>query len=217
VAAVRAEGVEESVEALWTGAKPRSTESLLAACLAEGRGANQRLPGVGPAVRTCATSVVVVQVLGQACDEFLGRCEVAAFQEATSQGAEPQFDLVEPRAVLGCEVEEVLVIGIGQERAPLLAGAQVWFVKRQAVQLSHELANVQTPVRVQVVEDPMEALVIGELRGDMGQVGGEIDAGACHAQVPRYLAGGDDERGNQATDAVSDVFVLTFFGFAWLG
>ena len=160
--------------------------------------------------------VVVVQVRGQACDEFLGRCEVAAFQEATSQGAEPQFDLVEPRAVLGREVEHVLVIGIGQEGTSLRAGAQVFFVERQAVQSRHEFANVQAPMGVQVVEDPMEALVVGELRGDMGQMGGEIDAGACHAQVPHDLARGDDERGDQAAGAVADVFVLAFFGFARL-
>ena len=46
---------------------------------------------------------------------------------------------------------------------------------------------------------------------------GEIDAGACHAQVPHDLASGDDEGGDQATGAVADVFVLAFFGFARLG
>jgi hypothetical protein len=89
-----------TLEMLGTAAKPGSTESLLATCLAERSRTHQRLSGVGPAVGMSATSVVVVQVRGQACDEFLGRGEVAAFQKATSQGAEPQFDLVEPRAVL---------------------------------------------------------------------------------------------------------------------
>lgn len=216
-AAVGAEGVEESVETLWTRAKPRSAESLLAACLAEGRVANQRLPGVGPAVGMGAASVVIVQIGGQACDEFLGRCEIAAFQEAACQSAEPQLDLVEPRAVFGREVEDMLVIGIGQERAPLLAGAQVFLVEWQAVELRQEFANLEAPMGVQVVEDPMAALAVGELRGDMGQMGGEIDAGARHAQVPHDFAGGDDERGDQATGAVTDVFMLAFFGFAWLG
>ena len=214
VTLIGAKGVEEAVESLGTGAEPGSTESLLTPCLAEGRGANQGLPGVGPAIGVSAVSVVVVQVRGQACDEFLGRCEVAAFQEATSQGAEPQFDLVEPRAVLGREVEDVLVIGIGQEGTPLLAGAQVFLVERQAVEFRQEFADVQAPMGVQVVEDPMEALLVGELRRDMGQMGSEIDAGACHAQVPHDLAGGDDERGDQATGAVADVFVFAFFGFA---
>jgi hypothetical protein len=43
-----------------------------------------------------AMSIVFLQVHGEAGDEILGRCENAAFKEATSQGAEPQFDLVEP-------------------------------------------------------------------------------------------------------------------------
>ena len=62
----------------------------------------------------------------------------------------------------------------------------------------------------------MAALVVGELRSDVGQMGGEIDAGACHAQVPHDLASGNDERGDQAAGAVADVFVLAFFGFARL-
>ena len=89
MAVVGTERVEESFEALWTGAKPGSAETLLAACLAERSGANQRLPGVGPAVGMGAMSIVVLQVHRQASDEFLGRCEIAAFEEATSQGAEP--------------------------------------------------------------------------------------------------------------------------------
>lgn len=216
MAVVGAEWVEEAFETLGISAKPRSTESLLAACLAERSGANQRLSGVGPAVGMSAMSIVVVQVRSQAGDEFLGRCEVAAFEEATSQGAEPQFDLVEPGTVLGGEVEDMLVFGIGQEGASLLAVAQVFFVEGQAVEFGEEFANLQAPMGVQVVEDPMAARVVGELRRDMSQMGGEIDARACHAQVPHDLAGGDDKRSDQATSAVADVFVFPLFGFARL-
>jgi hypothetical protein len=116
--------------------------------------------------------------------------------------------------VLGREVEDMLVVKIGQERAPLRAGAQIFLVERQAVEFRQEFADVQTPMGVQVIEDPMAALLVGELRRDMGQMGSEIDAGACHAQVPHDLAGGDDERGDQATGAVPDVFVFASFGFA---
>ena len=118
--------------------------------------------------------------------------------------------------MLGREVEHVLVIGIGQKGTPVLAGAQRFFVEGQSVQSSQEFANVQTPVRVQVVEDPMEPLLLWELRRDMGQMGGEIRAGACHAQVPYDLACGNDERGDQAAGAVTDVFVFAFLGFARL-
>ena len=216
-ALVGAGRVEKSVETLRASAEPGSAVALLAACLGEGSGANQRLAGVGPAVGMGSMSVVIVQIRRQEPDEFLGRCEVAAFEEATSQGTEPQFDLVEPRAVFGREVEQMLVVGIGQEGAPLRAGAQVFFVEGQAVQSSHEFANVEAPMGVQVVEYPMEPLLLGELRRDMGQMGGEVHTGACHAQIPNHLARGDDERGDQATGAMADVFVFAFFGFARLG
>jgi hypothetical protein len=116
--------------------------------------------------------------------------------------------------MLGREVKNMLVIGIGQEGASLLTGAQVFLVERQVVEVREEFANLQAPVGVQVVEDPVTALLVRELRRDMSQMGGEIDAGACHAQVPHDLAGGDDERGDQATGTMADVFVLAFFGFA---
>lgn len=48
----------------------------------------------------------------------------------------------------------------------------------------------------------------------MGQMGGEIQAGACHAQIPDDLARGDDKRGDQTAGAVADVLVFAFFGFA---
>jgi hypothetical protein len=215
--AVGAGRVQESVKTLWTYAKPRSTGSLLAARLAERSGADEGLSGVRPAVRVGAMGVVVVQVRSQACDEFLGRGEVAALEPATRQRAKPQFDLVEPRAVFGREVEHMLVFGVRQEGTSLLAGVQVAVVERQAVQPSHEFANVEAPVCVQVVEGPMEPLVVGELRRDMGQMSGEIQAGACYAQIPDDFACGDDERGDQAARAVTDIFVFTLFGFARLG
>ena len=89
-------------------------------------------------------------------------------------------------------------------------------MERHAVESRHEFANFQTPVGVQVVEDPVEPLLVGELRRDVSQMGGEIHAGARLAQVPNDLACGDDERGDQAAGAVTDVFVFAFFGFARL-
>jgi len=161
--------------------------------------------------------VVIVQVSGQARDEFFGRCEITALQPATSQGAEPQLDLVEPGAVLGREMKDVLVFEVRQESTSLSARAQVAFVERQSVQSCHEFAHVQTPVGVQVVEDPMKPLLVGELRRDMGQMSGEINAGACHAQIPHDLSRGHHEGGDQGAGAVADVFVLAFLGFARLG
>src|SRR5947209_3440812 len=110
---IGARRIDGSLELLRSSPKPRSAEALLAACLAEGRRPNQRLSRVGPAVRMGAMGVVIGQISRQACREVCGRSEVAALQEAARQRAEPQFDLVEPRPVLGREVEHVLVFGIG--------------------------------------------------------------------------------------------------------
>ena len=160
--------------------------------------------------------VMVVQIRGHALDEIFGRREVAAFEETPGQRAEPEFDLVQPRTVLGSEVEHVLVLGIGQEDAAPIAGLEIFFVERSAVQPGHEFANVQAPMRVEVVEHPVEAFAVGILFGDMLQMGGEILAGARLAQVPHDIAGGDHERSDQAPGAVADVFVFAFFGLAGL-
>lgn len=216
MAAIGAGWIKKAVKALWTRPKPRPAEALLAACLAERSGANQWLPGVRPAIGMGAVEIMVVKVSSQACDEFIGRCEVASFQEAPRQGAEPQFDLVEPRAMFGREMEHMLVFGVRQKVASLLASAQVAFAERHSVQLSHESANVQTPMGIQVIENPMEPPVVGELRRDVVQMSGEIQARACHAQIPEDLTRGDDERSHQAARAMTDVLVFAFFRFARL-
>ena len=88
-------------------------------------------------------------------------------------------------------------------------------MERQSVQSCQELADLQAPMGVQIVEDPVEAFGRGTARRHVPS-GGEIDAGACHAQVPDDLARGNDERGDQAARAVTDVLVLAFFRFAGL-
>ena len=130
MAVIGARRIEKTLEALWARSEPRSAEALLAAGLAEGSGTNQRLPGVRPAVGMGAVGIMVVEVSGQTRHEFLSRCKVAPFQEAACQGAEPQFDLVEPRAVFGREVENMLVFGVRQKAASLLASAQVALAER---------------------------------------------------------------------------------------
>ena len=46
---------------------------------------------------------------------FLGG-EVAAAKEFSHQDGEPDFDLIEPRCVLGREVEDDAMVGLAQER-----------------------------------------------------------------------------------------------------
>src|SRR5271165_3598104 len=108
VGARRIDGLSERLRA---SAKPRTTESLLTAGLTERCGPNQRLTGVRPTVGMGSMAVVIVQIRLQAPREVVSRCKVAALEESACQGTEPQFDLIEPRTVLGREVKYVLVFG----------------------------------------------------------------------------------------------------------
>ena len=86
--------------------------------------------------------------------------------------------------MLGREMKDVLVVGVGQKGASLAQRTQITLVEGHSVESGHEFADVQAPMSVQVVKNPMKASLVGEVRGDMGQMGGEIHAGACHAQSP---------------------------------
>ena len=60
--------------------------------------------------------------------------------------------------------------------------------------MGRPLADLQTPMRVEIVHDPVEAFHERELFGDVLQMPDPIDAGACRSQVPNDLTGGDAER-----------------------
>src|SRR4051794_38054157 len=75
---------------------------------AEGRAAHQRLARVRPAVGVRLLQVVRLQVSDQALLELRHRDEVATPQELPRQDTEPQFHLVQPRAMPRQVVEDVL-------------------------------------------------------------------------------------------------------------
>ena len=57
--------------------------------------------------------------------ELLRGSEIASFEETSTERAEPEFDLVEPRTVLGREMKDVGAIRVRQESASLHAGAVI--------------------------------------------------------------------------------------------
>ena len=63
----------------------------------------------------------------------------------------------------------------------------------------------------------MKTPVVGEACGDVVEMGGEVDTGTCHSQVPHDLASGNHERGDQGAGTVANVLVLAFLGLARLG
>ena len=53
--------------------------------------------------------VVVVEEVAEQVLEHFGRAKVASLEKAASQNAEPEFHLVQPRAMLGREMKDVFV------------------------------------------------------------------------------------------------------------
>lgn len=118
--------------------------------------------------------------------------------------------------MFGSEMKNVLVRRIGEESASRTAMTQAAFVEGNSVQPSDEFTDLQAPMRVQVVDDPMEAPLLGKMRGDALQVVGKILAGPREAQVPNNLARGNDEGADQGARAVADVVILAFLGLSGL-
>ena len=110
--------------------------------------------------------------------------------------------------MFGRVMEDVFVFGVAQEAPALGQGLQVAFAEGDAIESGHQPANFQAAVRVEVVDDPVKTLMVGETRGDLGQVRDKIDAGACAAQVANDLAGGNNEGRDQTARAKTDVFLL---------
>src|SRR5688572_32172515 len=83
-----------------------------------GRSGSKRLTAVGP---TEGLGHGPVEVSDEALDlglEVLGGDEAAPPDHLADQDREPDLDLVEPRRMLGGEVEDDAVLGIAQKRLP---------------------------------------------------------------------------------------------------
>ena len=143
--------------------------------------------------------------------------EVAALEEASTQDAEEQFHLVEPRTVDRCEVERVFVSGIAQEYPAFPTGLECFGDEGNPAAFGDPLADLQAPMRVEIVDHPVEAFQERELGGDMVEVPDPIDAGARRPQVPNDLTGGDAERCQQGAGAVANVLELALFDVTGAG
>ena len=190
---------------------------LLSACSAEWRVADERLAGVSPAIGMGVLIVVVVQELPQSRLEVLSRTKVALCKEPATENPEPKFDLIEPTAVLGREMEHVLVRWVAQKRSPFLAAPQRLCVQRDIAPLGDQRAYRQAPVRVEVVQNPMVTVHFGEVIGGVAKMGDEIVTGSRRAQIPRHLSRRHGERREQSTGAMTDVLILASPSFPRLG
>jgi hypothetical protein len=136
----------------------------LAAGLTEGRGAYQGLPRVRPAIGMCVMSLVPLQRGTQRGRKVDARTTIPPFEATACSDTAPQLDLVEPRAREGRQREDLCRRGIPQEGAALGATLPGLGRPGKRTPRGDQTANVQTPVGIEVIEDPV-------LAGHLWQVG----------------------------------------------
>lgn len=178
----------------------------------------ERLAGVGPAKRLGQGVVEVVDEGGEFALEVINGGEVAAADDFAREDGEPHLDLVEPRGMLGREVEDDAVAGVAQEahaRGHRLEDAVLAFDAEVAVDAAGRGDQAHDGLRavdVEIVQDQVPMGVVVALCEQFGQVLREVLLGAARADAVGDLAGDDIERGDQGQGTVADVLVLAQLG-----
>jgi hypothetical protein len=136
----------------------------------------QRLAGVSPAKRLGQGIVEVVDEGGELALEILDRGEVAAAEHFAREDGEPHLDLVEPRGMLGREVEDDAMAGVAQEaraRGHRLEDAVLAFdaeVGVDAAGRGDQAHDGFRAVDVEIVHDQVPMGVVVALCEQLGQV-----------------------------------------------
>ena len=89
--------------------------------MTEGGGPDQGLARIGPSIGMCVVRVIDVQVVIQAGFKVGDRTKIPTFEKTSGEHAEPQFDLIKPRAMFGGKMENMLMARIAQKGPPLHA------------------------------------------------------------------------------------------------
>src|SRR5262245_42593676 len=110
-------------------------------------------------------------------------------------------------------MKDMLMVRVTQESAPLSTALQHLGLKRALAPGSYQLAHLQAPVGIQIVQHPVIADHVWELADHIGQMRREILAGPRHAQIPQHLAGRDQEGGQQGPHPMANILM---FPFLWL-
>jgi hypothetical protein len=167
-----------------------------------------------PAERLCHGSVEVGnEALDPLLEVLLGR-EVAAAEELADQDREPDLDLIDPRGVLGREVESDPVTGIAQERLACChrledAGLSLLpEILLDTAKLRHEAGDPFGHVGIEVVADDLPRRRRRRRGEQILQERHEIRFGAGISDRATDLAGGDVERADQGFRAMPDVLEL---------
>ena len=158
--------------------------------------------------------VVDLEIVIQAGFKIVGRIVIASFEKATGQDAKPQLHLVEPGAMFGRKMEDMLMGRITQERPPLHTSAQVLGHQGHVAPLGDQTADIEAPVGIEIIHHPVVTRHIGQLVDDVGQMGGKIVTGTRRAQIPYDVTGWHHKRGDQRPHPMTDILMLTFLRFA---
>jgi len=160
------------------------------------------------------TAVIVVDKGEQSRLEIRHRSEIAPFQKPPSQDAKPQFHLIEPGAMDRGIMEHMFVSRIREKGFSLPACLQLCRDERDLAHFGHDTANVQAPVSIQVIQDPVKPFDFREPADHIAQVSREVDTGTGRPQVTDDFTGRYDKRGDESARPISDVVLLTSLGLA---
>ena len=125
---------------------------------------------IGPPIWISVIGVVDLKIVRQARVKIWGRSVIAALEKTPRQDAKPQLHLIEPGAMLGRKVQDMLRGRIVEERPPLGASMQGLVDQGDRTPLGHETADLETPVGIEIIYDPIVALHRGQLVDDVGQM-----------------------------------------------
>src|SRR6185295_2736757 len=163
------------------------------------------------------TEMRVLQKALQAALKIRGVGKTPAGQKATVHDTKKQRSLVEPRAVFGREMKDMAVAGVGQKGPALPTFFELRRFKGPLAPPSHQAAHVQTPVRVQVVQDPIipchmwqDLIRPLEMRHEIGGLPGG-------PKGPSDVACGHGPGMDQYPRTMADVLMVTPFAPARLG
>lgn len=102
--------------------------------------------------------VVHIQVIKQLRLKVVDRTKVPALEKTASQHPKPSFDLIEPRPMFGREMQYMLMRRIAQERAPLHPSLESLGDEGEIAPRCHDAADLQAPVRMEIVDHPVIVL-----------------------------------------------------------
>ena len=158
--------------------------------------------------------VVALERVRQAGCTSVGRIDIASFENTTGQDAQPQLHLVEPGALCGRTMADMLRGRSTQERSPLPTAAQVLGHHGHLAPPSAQPAALQAPGGLELLPHPVVTRHRGQWVDDGGPLGGHIAPGTRLAQMPHDVTGGHAARGHHRPHPLPDVVMLALLRLA---